>query len=552
MDSTCNPVPDVTLPAGCTTLEGFKQLTEEEVLTLISSSAKKHCTLDPMPTSLVTDCLDVLLPVITKIINSSLAYGHFPTTWKEALIKPILKKSGLDATFNNLRPISNLKFISKLTERAVYNQTYDHLVNNNLLPVLQSAYRQRYSTETALLKIQNDILLSMNRQHVTLLVLLDLSAAFDTVDHGILLRRLETSFGISGKALSWFTSYLSGRCQRVTLEGGVSKEFNLSTHGLPQGSCLGPMLFTLYSSKLFNIISDHLPSAHAYADDTQLYLSFKPGSSVDEEQSLAAMEMCISAIRAWMVTDKLKLNDSKTEFLIIGTKQQLRKINNNKLSVGDSFIESVTTARNLGVTFDENMALLPHINNVCKNAFYYIYNIRRIRKYLSIEATKTLVHAVVMGRIDYCNSLLYGLPATSISKLQRVQNAAARLITNTPRYNHITPVLYSLHWLPVKERIKYKILIMSFKAIHGLAPNYICSLVTVQQPSSYSLRRNSELLIKPYSIKTLKTLGDRAFSVAAPSIFNSLPKNIRYEDNFNKFKSLIKTYLFKLAFEHLN
>jgi len=373
-DSACDPVPDVTLPAGCSTLECFKQLTEKEVSTLISSSAKKHCTLDPMPTSVVTDCLDVLLPVITKIINSSLAHGYFPTTWKKALIKPILKKPGLHATtFTNLRPISNLKFISKLTERVVYNQTYDHLVNNDLFPALQSAYRQRYSTETALLKIQNDILLSINRQHVTLLVLLDLSAAFDTVDHDILLRRLETSFGISGKVLDWFTSYLSGRCQRVTLEGGVSKEFNLTTHGLPQGSCLGPMLFTLYSSKLFNIIKDHLPSAHAYADDTQLYLSFKPGSNVDDEQSIAAMENCITAIRSWMVTDKLKLNDSKTEFMIIGTKQQLRKINNNKLSVGDSFVESVTTARNLGVTFDEHMTLLPHINNICKNAFYYIH-----------------------------------------------------------------------------------------------------------------------------------------------------------------------------------
>ena len=163
--------------------------------------SKKHCVLDPMPSSLVPDRLDVLLPVISKIINSSLVHGYFPQVWKEALVKPLLKKAGLAADFNNLRPISNLRFISKLTERAVYNQTYDHLMANDLLPKLQSAYRKRYSTETALIKIYNDFLLSMNQQHVTLLVLLDLSAAFDTVDHSILLERLTKSCGISGKVV---------------------------------------------------------------------------------------------------------------------------------------------------------------------------------------------------------------------------------------------------------------------------------------------------------------------------------------------------------------
>ena len=153
------------------------------------------------------------------------------------------------------------------------------------------------------------------------------------------------------------------------------------------------------------------------------------------------------------------------------------------------------------------MTLLPHINNTCKVAFYYIHNIRRIRKYLSIETTRTLVHAVVIGRLDYCNSLLYGLPMKSISKLQRVKNAAARLITNTPRYDHVTPVLRSLHWLPVKERVTFKILTLSFKAIHGLAPDYIQSLVTLQCPSRYSLRRNNERFLKPYGKKNFENFG---------------------------------------------
>ena len=242
-----------------------------------------------------------------------------------------------------------------------------------------------------------------------------------------------------------------------------------------------------------------------------------------------------------------KLRVAFNAFLIIGTKQQLNKVNIKTFSVGDSAVAPAAMARNLGVLFDENMTLLPHINNTCKTAFYYIHNIRSIRKYPFVETTRTLVHAVVIGRLDNCHSLFYGLQMKSISKLQRVQNAAARLITNTPRNDHVTPVLRSLHWLPVKERGTFKILTLSFKAIHDLAPDYIQSLVTLQCPSRYSLRRNNERFLKPYGRKTLNTLGDRAFAVAAPHLFNALPRYIIVEDNFNRFKTLVKTFLFNIA-----
>ena len=151
-------------------------------------------------------------------------------------------------------------------------------------------------------------------------------------------------------------------------------------------------------------------------------------------------------------------------------------------------------------------------------------------------ATKVLVHAFIMGRIDYCNSLLHGLPTTHINKLQCVQNAAARLICSTPCFSRITPVLYSLHWLPVRFRIVYKILIITFKAIHGQAPDYICNLIRVKNPSRNGLRSNSQVLLVPPSTKTRKTLGDRAFTAAAPSLWNKLPCAITEEDNFNHLR----------------
>ena len=248
--------------------------------------------------SLIVQCIDELLPVITSILSLFLQSGYFAEQWKEALVHPLLKKSGLDLKFQNLRPVSNLPFISKLTESAVANQMQTHMSVNHMYPVFQSAYRKQHSTETVLLKVHNDILMNMNKQRVTLLVLLDLSAAFDTVNHDILLSRLQSNIGIGGSVLSWFESYLSGRSQRIFVNGSVSNKFHLPC-GVPQGSCLGPLLFNIYASKIFDI-NRHLPDVHCYADDTQLYLSFSPTNLANQQEAINAMESCIRDIKSWM------------------------------------------------------------------------------------------------------------------------------------------------------------------------------------------------------------------------------------------------------------
>ena len=187
----------------------------------------------------------------------------------------------------------------------------EHLTANNSHSELQSAYKQQHSTETALLKVKNDILMSMDEQHVTLLVLLDLSAAFDTIHHDKLIGRLESDLGITDNALAWFKSYLSDRFQRVSVNGSLSDQFPLK-QGVPQGSCLGPLLFTIYTRKLFQIVERHLPQVHCYADDTQLYVSFSPNRSANADFAIKSMTDCISDIRSWMISDNLMLNYDKT------------------------------------------------------------------------------------------------------------------------------------------------------------------------------------------------------------------------------------------------
>ena len=378
-------------------------------------------------------------------------------------------------------------------------------------------------------------------------VLLDLSSAFDTVDHQVLLRRLEVTFGISGSALHWFRSYLADRSQRVSVNGSYSEEFAIP-YGVPQGSCLGPILFTIYSSKLFEVVKRHLPDIHAYADDTQLYISFKPDSSVGELEAVNALQNCIADIKTWMNVDKLKLNDNKSEFIIIGTRAQLDKINITELRIGQAKVSAVSNVRNLGTWFDNNLSMKTAINKTCQSVLYYLHNIRRIKRFLSFEDRKLIVQAVVMSRIDYCNSLLFGVSATHLSKLQRVQNAAARLVCSVRKHEHITPSLIRLHWLPVKFRVNFKIAMLTFKCIHGLASEYLRTLIGKKRTAHYNLRSNKGILLQDKSAKSKKTLGDRAFVNASVKVWNSLPISIRNQNDFNVFKSLLKTHYFKEAF----
>lgn len=282
---------------------------------------------------------------------------------------------------------------------------------------------------------------------------------------------------------------------------------------------------------------------HLYADDTQLYVSFE---TKDLAITLAKVEACIADIRRWMCSNFLCLNDSKTEILVIGKKASLKDIPEFSLKIGNDSILPNSSARNIGAVFDKSLTMCDQISAISKGAWYHLKQIGTIRPYLDQESAKALVHSLVSSRLDSFNSLLYGVPKYELMRLQRIQNAAARMITGLKKHEHITPTLINLHWLPIQYRIDYKILVLVYKCLHELAPAYLSDLIKVRRTERSLRNNNIPSLIVPK--KECVTYGENSFSFAGPFLWNLLPIDCKSSGSLNVFKRRLKTHIFRQAY----
>jgi hypothetical protein len=370
--------------------------------------------------------IDILLPIIVKMVNLSLSTGNVDGM-KLADIIPLLKDDSLDPNvLNNFRPVSNLLFLGKVIEKVVLKRLNDHLSKNNLHCSDQSAYKKNHSTETLLVKITNDILVASDSRSATVVMLLDLSAAFDTVDHKLLLNILAKEIGLKGSVLAWFRSFLMGRSQRVRL-GIVTSETILIKFGVPQGSVLGPVLFNLYIRSIYNCVKRLGFDISGYADDHQILKSFKP----NEQLSLLAIQLdnCFNTIKSWMSDYYLKMNDSKTQIIIFGPSKVLGDIRIRGLNTTGTAIRFISTVKNLGIMMDSHLTFEKQVVELKKKCFRTLRNLAKIRFLLTQDQLKVIVNSLVVSCLDYCNCIFYGIAEKLLCQLQLIQNAAAKIVT---------------------------------------------------------------------------------------------------------------------------
>ena len=327
---------------------------------------------------------------------------------------------------NNYRPVYISCFIAKILEKLVLSQVSSNLKYHNLYNTCQSAYRPGHSTEAALLKVVYDLFLSLNKGSTSVLALLDFSSALDKIDHTILVHRLLTDFGYTDTVLQWFSYYLTDRTHYVSLYNHCSA-FAPVHSGVPQGSVLGPILFTMYTKTLSATIDSHSDTQHSFADDLQLHMSAPPDRI---SELLHSMQLCISDVNAWATANMLKLNDSRTELMLV-TSKRTKHLHNlpTSITMGNAIKQSVEI---LGLALDCHLNKNAHVSNIARTCYFELRRLASIRRFLTSTATATFVSAFVLSRIDYCISLLFGSTHDVTSHMQRMQNYAARVILRLP------------------------------------------------------------------------------------------------------------------------
>ena len=520
-------------------LNNFDPCTDSEILEIIQEHGLKCCSVDPVPGSVLQSNIEHLVSVWTSLVNLSLSTGSIDGILKQADIIPLLKGSDLDCNeLYNFRPVSNLQFLGKLIERVVLKRLKSHMVKNNLETNGQYGYKKGHSTETILVKITNDILIASDQKTATVLLLLDLSAAFDTVDIDRLINILFTEIGIRGTALKWFCSFLKGRTMRVKVNSAYSEVFELQ-FGVPQGSVLGPILFNIYIRSIYKHIELNGFCIKGFADDHQLYISFTPEF---QYFFLGDKIRCVmDRIDEWMNCFFLQLNQSKTQIIVFGPPAIRHKISINGVFVENNktCIRFRSVVKNLGIYLDSNMSYVNQVNSVVSKAFLSIKNIARIKSFLTSKEKSILLTALVLSKIDFCNSLYYGINGSLLNKLQVVQNSAARLVFNKRKFDHSTGLLYQLHWLPVKDRIFFKINLLVHKALYQPSPNDMQKLVMLNCTRTFNLKGD---------YRSSSMFADRAFRVYAPQVWNQLPLYLKTESSLSSFKKQLKTFMFRCAF----
>jgi retron-type reverse transcriptase len=482
--------------------------------------------------------LNPILPTLTNIVNTSLQTSSFPASWKRSLICPI-PKNDYPTSPNDFRPISILNAQSKILEKIAHDQILDFVNDENIFDPLQSGFRKLHSTGTALLRISEDIKAAFHKKEVVLMVFLDFSKAFDTVNHKLLLNKLR-QLNFSDAVIKWLESYLSGRTQAVRdCKGNISDWCKVEC-GVPQGSPLSSLLYSLFSFDISKILR-HRCKYHIYADDTQMYITCK-----EEELALAIniMNFVLEDVFNWSESHGLKLNPSKTQAMILTpNKIHISTENLPTLTLNNKKIEYFEYVKNLGVMFDKNLSWNKHISLVCQKVYGTLNNLEKFRDSTPEKIRLQLVKSLILPHFDYCSFVYCDLNQEQMSRLQKALNCSIEYVYNVPFAASLSQFYHKAGILKVRDQGNLNVLCMTHKILYENAPRYLSDLVTKSSDVNQRTMRSHKMKLRAPLAGVQVPVS--SFKVISYRLWETIPQNVCLINSIDAFKHQIKELYLK-------
>ena len=532
IDDECTELP---------TFEGenftFESITEEEVFKCLESlDVKKATGLDGISSRLLKAGAAPLSTPLTMLFNNSISSGQVPQKWKLSRVTPLFKEGSRDDV-NNYRPISVIPVVMKIFERLIHNQLYAFLSTHNLLSSHQSGFRPKHSTVTTLTDVTDYILKNIDAGHFVGGVFIDLKKAFDTVNHKILLKKL-ASFGIAGLELDWFKSYLSDRKQATKMGTTLSKSKGVS-FGVPQGTILGPLLFTMYINDLPLTVSSETKIT-LYADDTAVFYASKDINEIN-----AHMNVILERITSWMGVNKLTLNAKKTKAMLFCTSCFKKRSDELSLCMSGEQLETVDQCKYLGVILDQSLKWDAQIDQTCKKVSKYIGMMYRIRPLLATTHMNTIYKAIILPRLTYCDTVWGNCSSTLCTRIERLQNRAGRAILKVPVRTSSQLIRERLDWKSLSDLRYEHLCVLVYKCVAGFVPQYLqATFSSVKNYHSYKTRGSTQGNMA-LNLKPRTEAGRRTFLFRGAKAWNALDAQLKtpLPVSAATFKSLYRTTL---------
>jgi hypothetical protein len=512
----------------------FRMATTEEISTALFSIKSKAVGTDGISINMLMYCHPFILPVITHLVNYCIETRTFPDAWKTSYVLPIPKVSS-PSEQKDLRPVSILPALSKVLEKILNSQMKEYVEQCSVLPATQSGFRRDYSCNTALIKVTDDIFQATERGELTTLVLLDYSKAFDKLNHTLMLAILKY-LGFGESSCNLLEDYLRGRSQRVMLNGKVSQPKDL-LYGVPQGSILGPLLFSLYTSQIVSYLS--FCRAHFYADDTQIYISFKPDEIVDINTKV---NDDLGAILKASRSHCLDINPNKSHILLFGkTKPRNSCLDKINIKVDGQGLQVVKSAKNLGLVVDTDLRFSEHVNVCIRRAFANLKIIYSQKEILNESLRKMLCDSIVLSHFNFAD-VIYGPCLLSVDayRIQLIQNCCVRLIGGIRgRERGVSAKLREIKWLRMNERRVLHSLVLFNKIIIMKRPNYLHEKIKFRHDiHNLDIRHKNDITIPGHVSANF----ERSFSFNIAKLYNKVPEIIKFYSGL-KFKAAVKNII---------